>query len=176
MADYPREPSSDQQIRVLQEQVRRLWTRISPEPDYSTYAFQIADFFNVNDGTLVTEGWTWDSPPRAQLMRTGNLVTIHGFFAWQGASATYAPSNREIIRPNVIPAEFRPAGFSRFVLQSAQDLGGPSGYIYCYMETSGYTYADDKHGEGGPGPTTIEDATAQTFVALSATYPLVATT
>lgn len=55
MTDYPRDPSLDQQVRTLQEQVRRLWTRLPLVEPVEPWQ-SLAPHLNANYATSGTLG------------------------------------------------------------------------------------------------------------------------
>lgn len=110
MADYPQEPTSDEQLRNLQDQVRRLWTRIPPDPTYSVYQITQDDMFY--DAAL--GGWYIEGQPYPHLVRQGNFIHLFGLLRWSEPTGPgYPYSSSYIIRPDNIPSEFRPASYRR---------------------------------------------------------------
>lgn len=126
MADYPRDLDSAQQLRRLQEQVRRLQTRVIPDPNSSSYKVLQTDLYST-----AAAGWALDGFPFPCFVRTGNVVQVSGSFVWQGSAALagvpYPYSSLNIIRPDKIPAEFRPVTIRRLLGQNDQ-----AGQIYVW--------------------------------------------
>lgn len=89
MADYPQEPTSDEQLRNLQDQVRRLWTKMPKNADWPWYSlrpylsggwmdrFSSHPFRNL-DGVLDPA----DVTDKAGFFDTGQALIFSGNIYW----------------------------------------------------------------------------------------------
>lgn len=105
MAPTPRKPTQDEQIRRMQEQIRRLQTRMPTENVPSIY--QVTDADCNNDGSA---GWFIEGFPYPSFVRSGGVVTLNGSFH---LFTPYAPSRANIMDVGTIPSAFRPLRLTR---------------------------------------------------------------
>ncbi len=103
MAEYAREPTSDEQLRNLQDQVRRLWTRIPAAGASAAQVWQPTDAQVNNAG-----GWYVNATggsPQPYWMRQGDMVSVGG--CWQFYDA--GSNALTLMSAGVLPPEFLPS-------------------------------------------------------------------
>lgn len=169
MGNYAKEPTDDEQLRNLQDQVRRLWTRIQPT------GMPITVFNSITDADLFNrsgpfEGWQVNDP--ITFVKQGNTVHVWGSVLWAGASGGYPYGRSSILRPGVLPADFLPDN-TRRILMTTGGIAVPeelwSGYLLVTGELALFPFHN-----GSPGPPWIELADFNTpTVCLEFTYPVV---
>lgn len=129
-----------------------------------------ADLYNES-------GEGWFLPGDATDMKfvcQGNTVHVSGVVQWTGASNTYTPSHTSVIRPSMIPAEFRPIGSHSHVMTSEDaDL------IWIFkLFTNGVMSLGTLHAAaagsvfGGVGANSTDFFTSYTFTFEDWSYPL----
>lgn len=170
MAGIPQELTEDERVRNLEDQVRRLWTRVPSEGGMPVTIFDSitdADLFN-RSGPF--EGWQVNDP--IKFVKQGNTVHVWGSALWTGASAGYPYNRSLILRPGVLPAEFLPDN-TRRILMTTGGIATPDNIWSGFLLTTGELGMFLFH-EGTPGAPWISLADFNTpTVCLEFTYPLV---
>lgn len=168
MAKIPEQPTTDQQIRTLQDQVRRLWTRI---PLSANLVEQFAD---IEDDDLYNEsgpfeGWAINDP--LKFSKQGNFVHVWGSVQWTGAGLGYSHSRTLILRAGVLPDGFLPNG-SRRILTTSGGTSDPEKLWELYLLENGIIQTDSSHLAGSAPWGTLADP-ATPIVNIEFSYALV---
>lgn len=89
MADYPQEPTSDEQLRNLQDQVRRLWTKMPKNVDWPWYSLRPylcggwLDPYSLNpDRSDDFDMTPQESGDRCGFFDTGQALIFTGLLLW----------------------------------------------------------------------------------------------
>jgi hypothetical protein len=136
-------------------------------------SYQITDDDLYHRTTPGYEGWTTNAPPAPGVWRIGNWVTWIGLVQWVGETTGYPYSTIAVVRPDRIPAEFRPHGSRTAVV--AKDIGGgdaPWKDFYVYIESDGSMAIDTQHTNGTAGVDQL--AVDDSLNLYSITYPVIA--
>ncbi len=143
MAEYAREPTSDEQLRTLQDQVRRLWTRIPASGAPAVQTFSVPDSLVNHAG-----GWYVDGYPYPTFVRQGGLVSFNGLFACFSPNLGVGSPN-VILFAGVIPPEFCPHRQTRI---RAIGKGFTDDRLWmCYLEPTGMLQLASMHTAGAFG-------------------------
>lgn len=169
MAKIPEQPTADQQIRALQDQVRRLWTRIPPTNVPVVFS-DIEDDDLYNRTLPPFEGWSINDPIR--FSKIGNIVNVYGSVQWTGATGGYPDLRSQILRGGVIPDEFLPNG-SRRILTTSGGTEVPEVLWELYLLESGILQTDGFHISSGSAPWGSLADPETPIINLEFSYPLV---
>lgn len=170
MAKVPEQPSVDQQVRSLQDQVRRLWTRIPPSGN-SLQFFNVTNAHLHNDGS--GEGWFLNS--YLTFVKDGNTVHIIGTIEWQGASVAYTDSKLLILRDTALPASFTPDFSRNFVIGSGSFESDQARIWHVFLFDTGLMQLAGFHDSVSPPSMPWGDLsdTPPLFLAFTVSYPLI---
>lgn len=170
MAKIPEQPTADQQIRTLQDQVRRLWTRIPPSGG-NTQFFNVTNEHLYNDGD--SEGWFLNS--YLTFVRDGNIVHIIGTLEYHATSLAYPDSDILILRDTALPPAFTP-DFSRgFLITSGSFEETQARVWHVFLFDNGLMQLAGSHDSVAPPPYPWGQLSESTprFIQFTVSYPLI---
>lgn len=150
MAKVPEQPTADAQIRNLQDQVRRLWTRIPPSASN-------LQFFNVTDEHLYNdeasgEGWFLNS--YMTFVKDGNIVHIIGTIEYHTISPTTYPhaSKLWVLRETALPDNFKPDNSRGWLITSGSFEVDQARIWHMFLFDNGLMQLAGSHDAVSPPP------------------------
>lgn len=129
------------EIRTMQEEIRRLRIRTQGGVDDWMHLLNVADGGIINDGWVV-DGYAFDAIPEypdgryCGIYRTGALVGWEGALYWDHDSAGGAAATNLIDRAFRLPVQFRPQNFIQFTLISDVNNNRPQDNFFTTFQAS----------------------------------------